>query len=81
VTITRGLERVNGVRDVQVDVLKGEVRVSVASGGAPRAELAAAIERAGHPVVSEQGTVAPRAGADVGCGGLGVALALGRALG
>ena len=82
VTITRGLERVNGVRDVQVDILKGEVRVSVASGGAPRAELAAAIKRAGHPVVSEQGTVAPRARGPMWAAVVsGLALALGLALG
>ncbi len=58
--ISRGLERLAGVREVQVDVLKGEVRVQVESGGAPRGQLAAAIERAGHPVKPDHGAIAAR---------------------
>jgi Cd2+/Zn2+-exporting ATPase len=81
-TITRGLARVNGVRDVQVNVLKGEVRVQVDPGGAPREELAAAIERAGHPVVSDKAGLAPRPRGPMLAALLsGVALALGLGLG
>ena len=80
--ITRGLEQLAGVREVQVDVLKGEVRVGVESGGAARGQLAAAIERAGHPVKPDhgQGSARPR-GPLLAVLVSGLALALGIGLG
>lgn len=80
--ITRGLERLEGVDEIRVDVLKGEVRVSVKEGGAARALLAAAIERAGHPVMSDQGEVAARSRGPLFAAGIsGVTLAIGLVLG
>jgi Cd2+/Zn2+-exporting ATPase len=80
--ISRGLEQLAGVRDVQVDVLKGEVRVQVESGGAQRGQLAAAIERAGHPVIPDHGGVAARPAGPLFAALLsGLALAVGIGLG
>jgi len=80
VGISRELEQLAGVREVQVDVLKGEVRVQVESGGAPRDQLAAAIERAGHPVKPDDGHIASRPRGPliaVLLSGLGLALGIG----
>jgi Cd2+/Zn2+-exporting ATPase len=79
--ITRAVQGSSGVTDVRVDVLKGEVRILVEAGGAPREELAAAIERAGHPVKRDGGelTTRPR-GPLVALIVSGVALALGLGL-
>jgi len=80
--ISRGLERLAGVREVQVDVLKGEVRVQVESGGAGRGQLVEAIERAGHPVKPDHGAVSARPrGPLVAALVSGLALGLGLGLG
>ncbi len=65
--------------EVRVDVLKSEVRVVAA---APRGQLAAAIEKAGHPVMSDQGNVAARPrGPLIAAAISGVTLAIGLVLG
>ncbi|MBK8006434.1 MAG: heavy metal translocating P-type ATPase [Gemmatimonadetes bacterium] len=52
--ISRAVGQLPGVEAVAVDVLKGEVRVTVAQGGATRAALAQAITEAGHPVRADR---------------------------
>jgi Zn2+/Cd2+-exporting ATPase len=80
--ITRGLTRLAGVREVQVDVLKGEVRVRVEPGGAAPADLVAAIERAGHPVRQDHTALSARPrGPFVAALLSGLALAAGLGLG
>ena len=59
-TITKSLDRVAGVEQVAVDVLKGEVRVTITSGGPGRDALAKAITKAGYPVRSETAARGPR---------------------
>ncbi len=77
--ITRSLNQVDGVGEVRVDVLKGEVRVQAT---APRDQLAAAIEKAGHPVMSDQGEMPARPrGPLIAAAISGVTLALGLVLG
>src|SRR5581483_935370 len=48
--VRRSLEKLEGVHDIQVDVLGGRVRVSYAADKLVRGDLAGAIQRIGYQV-------------------------------
>lgn len=79
--ITRALTRVDGVRAVEVDVLKGEVRIE-AEPSATRDRLTVALRQAGHPVRHEAGEVLRRSHGPLVAAALsGLALGLGLVFG
>jgi len=80
-TISKSLDRLEGVRGVAVDVLKGEVRVTVAGSGPSRAALAGAIAAAGFPVRPDGPSAARPRGPLLAAVTSGVALAGGLLLG
>ncbi|HEX6060308.1 MAG TPA: heavy metal translocating P-type ATPase [Gemmatimonadaceae bacterium] len=73
-TIERSLRRLDGVRDVRVDVVGGRVRVGFAEGAVSRGALAGAIRRAGYAVEED----APAAASGVAQQGPRAAQAPGR---
>ena len=79
-TITRSIEAAGRVRGVAVDVLKGEVRVTVPMGGPSRAALAEAIASAGYQVRPENTAPVRPSGPLIAATISGVALALGLGL-
>lgn len=76
-TISKSLDRLDGVSDVMVDVLKGEVKVMVAGHGPSRDVLARAIAAAGFPVRSDGPAVERPRGPLIAALVSGVALAIG----
>lgn len=74
--ITRALERIDGVRAVQVDVMKSEVRVE-AEPVATRDRLCLALEQAGHPVSQDRSAAVRPRGPLLAAVVSGVALGLG----
>ncbi|HEY8485534.1 MAG TPA: heavy metal translocating P-type ATPase [Longimicrobiales bacterium] len=60
-TVEKALRGVDGVRDVQVDVMGGRVTVSYAAGSATWPDLAGAVVRAGYRVRDEAPPASPEA--------------------
>ena len=56
--IMRALGRLEGIQDVRVDVIGGNVRVAYADGKLARGDIAAAIRRVGYPVNDGESTQA-----------------------
>ena len=56
--ITRALGKLEGIQDVRVDVIGGNVRVAYADGKLARGDIAAAIRRVGYPVSDGESTQA-----------------------
>ncbi len=79
-TIESALGRLNGVRDVRVDVVGGRVRVAYAEGALAPPALAGAVRRAGFAVDEPQTAARPWQGAPLAAVA-GVALVLGLLLG
>ncbi len=80
-TITRSLASPGRVEDIEVDVLKGEVRVRLPADGPSREELARQLAAAGYPVRPENGGVARPRGPLVAAVLSGLLLAVGLATG
>ncbi len=79
-TITRSLTREGRVEDVQVDVLKGEVRVRLNSTSATREDLSRILGAAGYPVRADHGATERPVGPLVAAVLSGVLLATGLGL-
>lgn len=60
-TIETAVRKLDGVRDVRIDVMGGRVRVGYVEGSTSRGDLSGAIRRVGFRVEDREATVAPEA--------------------
>ena len=64
-TVERALQQLEGVQDVQVDVVGGRVRVNYAEGKLARGDLTGAVRRVGYTVQDADDRAARRATASM----------------